>query len=129
MKLDLSSIKTNEIKKEKSQEEIEKEEKIQQEIYREHISKREYKPIVLVSTMLYFGVLIYCMFYFYYAFDIFLGLIIISYGMIWVYAILSVVANDFKKDSNKIVWIIALIFIPPICIMYPDIKLLQVEEQ
>lgn len=30
----------------------------------------------------------------------------------WVYAILSVITNDFKKDVNKLVWLALLIFIP-----------------
>jgi hypothetical protein len=36
--------------------------------------------------------------------------------------------NSFKKDSDKIAWIIALIIIPPTALFYFDIKDLQIEK-
>ena len=48
--------------------------------------------------------------------------------IIWSYSLLSVLKNSFRKDSDKIAWIIALIIIPPTAIFYPDIKDLQIEK-
>ena len=43
----------------------------------------------------------------------------IIFGMIWLYSLISILSNNFKKDVNKTVWILAIIFIPPTCIIYP----------
>jgi hypothetical protein len=52
----------------------------------------------------------------------------ILFFILWSYCILSVLKNSFKKDSDKIVWMIALIIIPPTAIFYLDIKDLQIQK-
>ncbi len=47
--------------------------------------------------------------------------------LIWIYSFISVLSNDFKKDSTKIAWILALIFIPISCVLYPFLKDRQIE--
>jgi glucan phosphoethanolaminetransferase (alkaline phosphatase superfamily) len=50
-------------------------------------------------------------------------LIIILFGLavfiLWILSIISVIKNDFINPTNKIVWIILLIFIPITCFIYP----------
>lgn len=53
----------------------------------------------------------------------------IMFSMLWCYCVVSVLKNNFKKDSNKIVWLLALIFLPPTAIFYPDIKEFQIEKE
>ena len=52
----------------------------------------------------------------------------ILFTLLWCYCVISVLKNNFKKDSNKIVWLLALIFLPPTAIFYPDIKEFQIEK-
>jgi hypothetical protein len=45
------------------------------------------------------------------------------YGIIvWLYSLISILKNDFKKDVNKIVWLISIILIPPSSLLYPLFK-------
>lgn len=37
----------------------------------------------------------------------------------WLYSITNIVMNDFKKDVNKIIWLILIIVIPISCFVYP----------
>lgn len=50
------------------------------------------------------------------------NLIIIIWAISWIYAIISVIINDFIKENNKIVWILILIFIPPLSLFYLEMK-------
>lgn len=60
------------------------------------------------------------------------SIILLSIGVLffilWSYSILSVLKNTFKKDINKIAWLIALIILPPTALFYSDIKDLQIEK-
>jgi len=47
-----------------------------------------------------------------------LPLFILAISGFWIYSIVSVISNDFKKDVNKIVWLVLLIFIPISFIWY-----------
>lgn len=56
-----------------------------------------------------------------------IGLIIsfIAFGILWLYCGISVLTSDFKKENNKTIWIILLIFIPITAFLYPDLKKIQ----
>ena len=47
----------------------------------------------------------------------------------WLYALISVIKNDFKKNENKMIWIILIIFVPFSAFLYPDFKEIQVIEE
>jgi hypothetical protein len=57
-----------------------------------------------------------------------LGGMAVLFFILWSYCILSVLKNSFKKDSDKIAWMIALIIIPITAIFYLDIKDLQIQK-
>jgi len=48
------------------------------------------------------------------AITLILMLIGIALAIQWVFSIIDVLSQRFKNDSNKIIWIIMLIFVPPI---------------
>lgn len=64
--------------------------------------------------------------------DLFLGvffftiLIFINFGMIWLYSLISIIKNDFKKENQKLIWIILIIFLPFTAYLYPDFRKVQV---
>ena len=41
-------------------------------------------------------------------------LLLIAFIVMWIKSIVDVINNDFKDQTNKIIWIIMLIVIPPI---------------
>lgn len=45
---------------------------------------------------------------------------------IWIYSFISVLSNEFKSGTTKIVWILALIFFPVSCLIYPFLKNKQI---
>lgn len=53
----------------------------------------------------------------------------ILYFILWLYCFITNLLTDYVKESNKIVWTISLIFLPPTAILYDDIKAtLQIEK-
>ncbi len=57
--------------------------------------------------------------------------IVYFYGVgiaVWIYAFISVLSNEFKSGSTKIVWILALIFFPVSCLLYPFLKSKQIKD-
>jgi len=57
--------------------------------------------------------------------------IVYFYGVgiaVWVYSFISVLSNEFKSSTTKIVWILALIFFPVSCLIYPFLKNKQIED-
>lgn len=46
--------------------------------------------------------------------------------VIWIYSFISVLSNEFKSGATKIVWILALIFFPVSCLIYPFLKNKQI---
>lgn len=65
------------------------------------------------------------------ALDFGVGLIIsfITFGILWLYCGISVLTSDFKKENNKTIWIILLIFIPITAFLYPDLKKIQTKQK
>lgn len=52
--------------------------------------------------------------------------LIIIFALIWIYSFFSTITSEFKNSSNKIVWILLLIFLPISAIFYPFIGKAQV---
>ncbi|RXJ82632.1 hypothetical protein [Arcobacter sp. F2176] len=46
----------------------------------------------------------------------------IMYFILWLYCFITNLLTDYVKESNKIVWTISLIFLPPTAILFDDIK-------
>lgn len=84
----------------------------------------EYKPRYLITQIILNSLLFLCLYY--YDSYGFLFIMILNFCLVWIYSLISILKNDFKKDSNKTVWIIALIFLPFITpYIYPDFKEIQ----
>lgn len=65
------------------------------------------------------------------SFNFGVGLIIsfIAFGILWLYCGISVLTSDFKKENNKTIWIILLIFIPVVALLYPDLRKIQTKQK
>lgn len=49
--------------------------------------------------------------------------------LFWFYCIISILKNDFKKDINKITWLITMFFAPFLWMVYLDFERVQVEKE
>ncbi len=59
------------------------------------------------------------------------GLAIIIYLLVfilWIYAFIKTLMSEFTNSTNKIIWIIALIFVPPSVILFPFIAFKQMKK-
>lgn len=84
----------------------------------------KYKPKHLIAQIILNSLLFLCLYY--YDSYSFLFIMVLNFCLIWIYSLISILKNDFKKDSNKTVWLIALIFLPFITpYIYPDFKEIQ----
>lgn len=93
------------------------------------IAKKEdkkYKPTIFIIQILLNTVLFILSLF---LSDIFLIIIFINFILFWLYALISIIKNDFKKKENKIIWILLIIFIPISIYLYPDFKEVQLEEE
>jgi len=50
---------------------------------------------------------------------------LINFITFWIMALYSILRNDFKKDINKVIWLIAIILLPFTAFMYPDFEKIQ----
>ena len=50
------------------------------------------------------------------------------FALVWIYALFSTLLSEFRDGTNKIVWIILLIFLPISAILYPFIGKRQTTE-
>lgn len=97
--------------------------KIKYKTYSEEDNK-EYKPQFLMIQIILNLSLFLCAYYFD-SFD-FIFIMILNFIITWTYSFISILKNEFKKENNKTVWILALIFIPVITpYVYPDFKDIQ----
>lgn len=46
---------------------------------------------------------------------------------IWVFAFIMTLKSEFKNNTNKIIWIIALLFLPPSALLFPFIGMNQIK--
>lgn len=51
---------------------------------------------------------------------------IFNFCTIWLYSLMSIIKNDFKKENQKTIWIILIIFIPFSALLYPDFRKIQI---
>ena len=84
----------------------------------------KYSPKIFLLLIAYFIFMIGA--------DIYMGIFFLSwvswlsFGFIWLYALISIIKNDFKKENQKLIWIILIIFIPFSAILYPDFRKVQI---
>lgn len=59
------------------------------------------------------------------------GLAIIIYLLgffFWIYAFVKTLMSEFENNTNKIIWIIVLIFMPPSMLLFPFIAFKQMKK-
>lgn len=54
------------------------------------------------------------------------GVLILINLLFWFYSIISVLKNDFKKDINKICWLVTLFLAPFFWMLYLDFEEIQI---
>ena len=52
-------------------------------------------------------------------------IIVILFSILWGYAFLSTIVDDFYDNKNKILWILLLIFLPVTAVLFPFIATKQ----
>ncbi|RXJ98382.1 hypothetical protein CRU98_10105 [Arcobacter sp. CECT 8986] len=57
------------------------------------------------------------------------SLILIINIIFWLYSFISILLKDFKKDINKITWLIAIIFVPFCWIFYLDAERIIIKKK
>ena len=46
---------------------------------------------------------------------------------LWVYAFIKTLISEFYNNTNKIIWIIVLLFLPPTALLFPFIGINQIK--
>lgn len=125
---ELKDFWNNEQRVKKAEKEVFKKEEIRKfkTILIEEKEEKKYKPTYLIiqavlNTVLFLLSILIS--------DIFLVIMFINLISFWLYALISVIKNDFKKNENKMIWIILIIFVPFSAFLYPDFKEIQVIEE
>ena len=125
---ELKDIWNNEQRVKKAEKEVFKKEEIRKfkTILIEEKEEKKYKPTYLIiqavlNTVLFLLSILIS--------DIFLVIMFINLISFWLYALISVIKNDFKKNENKMIWIILIIFVPFSAFLYPDFKEIQVIDE
>lgn len=87
-------------------------------------SDEKYTPKIFITLLVFEIILITLSIYF----DTFLFIIIlfINSAFVWTYALVSIIKNDFKKENQKLIWILLILFFPPSAYLYPDFRKIQV---
>ena len=93
---------------------------------------KKYQPKVIIFQILLNLLLITVGFYFFkqdLLFEIFFISIItfINWFAVWLYSLISIIKNSFRKKSNKLLWLLLILFIPSSAFLYPDFKRIQIE--
>lgn len=84
----------------------------------------KYTPKIFITLLIFETILLTLGIYF----ETFLFIIIlyINFAFVWLYALVSIIKNDFKKDNQKLIWILLIIFIPFSAYLYPDFRKVQI---
>jgi hypothetical protein len=87
-------------------------------------SNEKYTPKIFITLLVFEIILITLGIYF----ETFLFIIIlfINSAFVWTYALVSIIKNDFKKENQKLIWILLILFFPPSAYRYPDFRKIQI---
>lgn len=86
------------------------------------IRTNEYKPkFLLIQIALNITLFILSI----YITTMFLFIIYINFALFWLYALISIIKNDFKKSEMKTIWIVLIILVPISVYLYQDFKQTQ----
>lgn len=87
-------------------------------------SNEKYTPKIFITLLVFEIILITLGIYF----ETFLFIIIlfINSAFVWTYALVSIIKNDFKKENQKLIWILLILFFPPSAYLYPDFRKIQI---
>lgn len=91
-----------------------------------------YRPKIIILQILLNLLLITIGFYFFkqdLLFEIFFIAMImfINWFIVWIYSLISTLKNSFRKKSNKLIWLLLLLFMPISAFFYPDFRKTQLE--
>lgn len=91
-----------------------------------------YQPKVIIFQILLNLLLITLGFYFFkqdLLFEIFFIAMVmfINWFIVWIYSLISILKNSFRKKSNKFLWLVLLILMPFTAFFYPDFRKIQIE--
>lgn len=92
----------------------------------------KYRPKIIILQILLNLLLITIGFYFFkqdLLFEIFFIAMImfINWFIVWIYSLISTLKNSFRKKSNKLIWLLLLLFMPISAFFYPDFRKTQLE--
>lgn len=91
-----------------------------------------YQPKTITFQILLNLLLITIGFYFFkqdLLFEIFFIAMIMftNWFIVWIYSLISIIKNSFRKKSNKLIWLLLLLFMPISAFFYPDFRKTQIE--
>lgn len=87
-------------------------------------SDEKYTPKIFITLLIFETILLSLGIYF----ETFLFIIIlyINFAFVWLYALVSIIKNDFRKKNQKLIWILLILFFPPSAYLYPDFRKIQI---
>ena len=93
---------------------------------------KKYQPkILIIQTLL--NLLLFTLGFYFFEENLFFEtllialIIFINWFIIWFYSLMSVIKNSFKKKSNKLLWLVLILFLPISAFLYSDFKKIQLE--
>lgn len=95
--------------------------------YKKIKNAKKYRPKILIFQILLNILLITIGLYFFkqdLLFEIFFITLVlfINWFIFWFYSLISIIKNDFKKKSNKSIWLLLILLLPISAFLYPDFK-------
>ena len=85
--------------------------------------KPKYKPTILIIQLFLNFILLAIRLYF--GLFLFIIIFLTNYIIIWVYSFISIIKSSFKEKSNKLLWLMLILFVPFSAFLYPDFKKIQ----
>ncbi len=95
--------------------------------------KKTYRPKILIIQII-LNLLLFIIGFYFFKENIFSGIILIcliiliNWSIIWFYSLISIIKNSFKKKSNKLFWLVLILFIPFSAFFYFDLKKILTED-
>ncbi|MGM0518183.1 MAG: hypothetical protein ACQERD_00910 [Campylobacterota bacterium] len=87
----------------------------------------KYNPSILIIHLLVNLILFVTSFDFLGAIGIIM--IIVYNSILWLSCFISILINEFKKDINKLIWILLIIFLPISILFYFDFAVIQTKKK